>query len=379
MLRSSVKVGLVTCWYRNASMENYSRNLKTMLERLRIKVVVISSHCICRSRFPTNIDPSSDCRFASFPYIYEVMGSNFFALLARFFLLLLRGVNYLSKGLECDVIHYQQSNYYSFGIVPLLPFLLAPIGQKIVVTIHNFDKMQQKCRFLNWVYRRAHCVIVHSRDMKQKAARLGIPRERLVVLFHGATATPSVRRRPRTEITFLGAPERRKGFFVLIKALSLLKKRKKSPVVHVYGIYNKKEKDRAKREAQKLGVEEFIVWGGRLSEEEFDQKLQGSLFTIAPFVTSVSGSSVVTRAMAHGTPTISTAVGGVPEYLDAAGVIVPPNNVQLLADAIVSLASNERLREELGNKARKRAAKLFSWNRISRETLKIYRDVLDEK
>ena len=40
------------------------------------------------------------------------------------------------------------------------------------------------------------------------------------------------------------------------------------------------------------------------------------------------------EAMAHGVPVVSTTTGGIPELLaDGAGILVPPENPQALADA----------------------------------------------
>ncbi len=371
-LGAALKVGMVTCWYKNVSMENYSRNLIKMLERKGIDIEIITSHCICRNRFPQNEKSIfGEGRIASFPYIYKVRGSNFLSKLTHFMLNLLKGINYLSKSKGCHIIHYQQSNYYSFGFIPLLPLLLVPTGQKVIVTIHNFDRFQRRFKFLNKVYMKAQKIIVHSSDMKRKAERIGIPDEKINVIFHGANIV-SLMKIPRTEMTFFGAPERRKGFFVLIKALGILRNRMQPLKLHIYGISSKEEEERAKSKARNIGVDKYLIWGGPLEENEFDQKLQASLFTISPFVAPVSGSSVITRAMANGTPVISTKVGGVPEYLGGSGILVPPNNPQLLADAMELLYNNGELRKELGKKAYDRANRLLSWASVSEEVIKVY-------
>ena len=61
------------------------------------------------------------------------------------------------------------------------------------------------------------------------------------------------------------------------------------------------------------------------------------------------------EAMAAGLPIVATAVGGVPEAIrdEEAGLLVPPENPDAMARAILRLASDEALRKRLAGGARK--------------------------
>jgi glycosyltransferase involved in cell wall biosynthesis len=60
--------------------------------------------------------------------------------------------------------------------------------------------------------------------------------------------------------------------------------------------------------------------------------------------------------MAAGLPVVATAVGGVIDQLaDGAGLLVPRDDVDGLADALVRLAADAALRAELGHRAHARA------------------------
>lgn len=69
----------------------------------------------------------------------------------------------------------------------------------------------------------------------------------------------------------------------------------------------------------------------------------------------------VMEAMAAGKPVIATAVGGVPELVEdgVSGVLVPPENVDALAEAMLKLAGDADLRRQLGQAAFKRAKERF--------------------
>jgi glycosyltransferase involved in cell wall biosynthesis len=64
----------------------------------------------------------------------------------------------------------------------------------------------------------------------------------------------------------------------------------------------------------------------------------------------------VMEAMAAGLPVVATAVGGVPEVVGEAGVLVAPGDVDALAAALKGICGDRALRERLGEKARLLAA-----------------------
>jgi glycosyltransferase involved in cell wall biosynthesis len=67
------------------------------------------------------------------------------------------------------------------------------------------------------------------------------------------------------------------------------------------------------------------------------------------------------EAMSYGVPVVATAAGGVPELLyGGAGLVVPPQEPQSLADAIQSLISDHGLREQLGRAGRNRVEQEFA-------------------
>lgn len=68
----------------------------------------------------------------------------------------------------------------------------------------------------------------------------------------------------------------------------------------------------------------------------------------------------VGEAMATGLPVIGSDIGGIPEVIGSAGIVVPPDAPRALAEAIEHLASDHTRREELGRAARARAERR-SW------------------
>ena len=361
-------------------MANYSSNLRQALEKRGVLVRIITSNCICEYRYNREARIFQDeCRMVSQPLVpfMKITGTELGNVPVLWILhsinQAIRGIRYLVKCKDCHIIHYQQSAPFSFGGFPLLTLLLIPTSQKKIVTIHNFDRLMAspRLRILNRVYRYADAIIVHSNEQREKAIKLGFPEHKINVVPHGAQLVKKLGLK-RKRITFFGAPIKRKGFFVLIRALEILKNSDAKTNIEIYGIYSTHEKNNAIEEAKRLGVDDLLSWHGRLSEPEFDKKMQESMFTFAVYPEASGGSSIITRAMINGTPVIASNVGGNKEYLEDTGIFVSPNDPQALASAIQNLANYEKLREKLRHKTRERAKALFSWDNIAKETFKIY-------
>lgn len=79
------------------------------------------------------------------------------------------------------------------------------------------------------------------------------------------------------------------------------------------------------------------------------------------------------EAMAAGAPVISSDASSLPEVAGDAAVLVPPTE-DALADAILRLARDPSLREELAARGARRARR-FSWRETARSTVAVYEEV----
>lgn len=87
------------------------------------------------------------------------------------------------------------------------------------------------------------------------------------------------------------------------------------------------------------------------------------------------------EAMSYAKPVIGCSVGGVPEVIKDGlnGILVPPQDHNSLADAIITLIKDKELRQRLGRQARKYVEENFSIDSMVERTLKAYMKVLSEK
>jgi glycosyltransferase involved in cell wall biosynthesis len=82
----------------------------------------------------------------------------------------------------------------------------------------------------------------------------------------------------------------------------------------------------------------------------------------------------ILEGMASRLPVVATRVGDVPTVVldDRTGVLVPPENVELLASAIATLLQNAGQRERFGAAARKLIEDEFSAGRMTTDYLRVY-------
>jgi glycosyltransferase involved in cell wall biosynthesis len=74
----------------------------------------------------------------------------------------------------------------------------------------------------------------------------------------------------------------------------------------------------------------------------------------------------VFEAMAMARPIVATAVSDLPEILDGCGIVVPPESVDRLAEAIDQLLSRPEDARALGQDARVRCREHYSWDAMER-------------
>lgn len=80
------------------------------------------------------------------------------------------------------------------------------------------------------------------------------------------------------------------------------------------------------------------------------------------------------EAMSCGVPVIGTSAGGMPEYIDdgISGIIVPPNDAEALARAIVELVDDPEKRKDYGTAARNKTLSSFKREIVAKEITKLY-------
>ena len=116
---------------------------------------------------------------------------------------------------------------------------------------------------------------------------------------------------------------------------------------------------------------------GFLSQEDLTAELLSAKALVAPSLGGESFGMVLTRAFACATPVVASDITGYRDVMTPdTGLLCPPGDPALLADAIESLLADEPRREALGAGARRVAIDKYSWDDIARRLLAVYEQVL---
>lgn len=86
---------------------------------------------------------------------------------------------------------------------------------------------------------------------------------------------------------------------------------------------------------------------------------------------------VLIEAMASGVPVIGSNTGGIPDIIDdrVNGLLVPPGDVNALAEAITTILSDHLFAVKLCESGAETIQERFSWKKISTQFTDIYKNV----
>jgi glycosyltransferase involved in cell wall biosynthesis len=213
-----------------------------------------------------------------------------------------------------------------------------------------------------------------------------IPRDRLVVIHNGVSeefaplcneqVMAELRERwaipPAGFILFVGGADPRKNHRVFLQAVARFRSRLEGRVVvlvgdaeHPQGSYG--------ATAQLLGLEKEVRCTGRLDRE--DLRRLYSLADLFVFPSRYEGFGMpVLEAMACGAPTITSSTSSLPEVAGDAALLVDPDDVEALGQAMATVLSDQDLRQRLRQRGFERA-RLFTWQRAAMRTSALYREL----
>ncbi|HEY9855754.1 MAG TPA: glycosyltransferase family 4 protein [Stenomitos sp.] len=209
-------------------------------------------------------------------------------------------------------------------------------------------------------------IIVNAEAIKQALVTLhDLPAERISVLYNGLPDHASPGRTEPTKRLTLGLISRldkEKGVLVLFDAFKQLSARHPELTLHLVGKGNASATiaDRIEQEglADKVIAEGYHAGPIEDLLESFDVYVFPSFHEGFPYS--------LLEAMRAGCAIVASSVGGVPEAIveGQEGILVPPGEVEALADALEQAITDPELRRTLGQRARARFEQAFVLERM---------------
>jgi glycosyltransferase involved in cell wall biosynthesis len=267
----------------------------------------------------------------------------------------------------------------------LHPLLTPSRSAARVVTVHDLyflDRPEDTTAEIRRDYsslarshpRRADGVVVNSKyTAGQVADRFGISADRITVCYPGK---PPWSRRPDPAapgpILFLGTVEPRKNVPRLIEAYALLlERRPEAPDLVIAGTMLMSREAILSRIPSGSTVATRVRFSGYVAEAERKRLLSTASMLVLPSLEEGFGIPAL-EAMTLGLPVIASNRGALPEVVGDGGILVNPEDVPALTDAIERVLTDHDLQRSLSAKGAARAER-FSWDASADALYEAYR------
>jgi len=203
-------------------------------------------------------------------------------------------------------------------------------------------------------------------------------------LFENAKPLNIIKNRKNNPVTiiYLGSIEPRKGIHILAEAASILASRLDKTDIRYLVVgeapeqyLNYKEKIIAILRENNI-FNRFYFLGQR---EDIPQILAEGDILCHPALIEVFG-RVIIEAMASKLPVVATRVGEIPWIMEDGftGYIVEPGEPEALAHALEKLASNKKLRKDMGHRGYEKAKKIYNIDIHAKKIAGIYSEIISK-
>lgn len=272
-----------------------------------------------------------------------------------------------------------------------------PSGFPYVTTVHDiipwifrnqFPAMvvnRWKYFFPIYVDNAKHIITVSNKTTEDLVAWTGIDKTKISVIYPGIdnmfkriskeTAKSLMKTHFDVEqpyIFTMGRKQQYKNVESLIKAYGLLPKKVKQNIKLVI-TGNRAEEYQPMINA--LSLQEYVIPLGYIPEELLPALYSGSELFVFPSLYEGFGFPPL-EAMSYSVPVISSDMDTMKEVLGDAAIYFNPNDPKDLADKIQLMLNNSSLCMEMSEKGLEHV-KRYSWEETARQTLRVYRSILD--
>lgn len=210
---------------------------------------------------------------------------------------------------------------------------------------------------------RADQVFVTSNQMKKDLVERGMAAERITPTPMAAdlddtrdiSACDDPRLKNRAAVVYLGTVDPMRRLGLLIDALVLVKRRRPDAILVYVGGDFPAERERLKRHAATLGLDNDVLFTGQLSRPDAWRYVKAARVSLSPFrpvpiLLNASPTKMV-ESMALGVPVVANEHPDHREVLETSGAgVLVPFTPEGFADGILQLLENPELAASMGRK-----------------------------
>jgi phosphatidylinositol alpha-mannosyltransferase len=253
---------------------------------------------------------------------------------------------------------YRESPYSSHSCVrPIFCRLVDALDQRIAVSSAARDHVS--------AYSQSPCRVIPN----------GVD----VALFGNPDLSPLPEFSDGYNILFVGRLEPRKGLRYLIEAYARVKNVLPQSRLLVVGPYTVPDRLPFEREMGRLGLTD-VHFIGYVPDDELARYYQSSHVFCAPSTGFESFGMVLLEAMAAGTPIVASDIEGYRNVVThkAEGLLVPPQDADALANAIIHVLQHPELGRSMGQHGQATAFR-YSWDEVADRVLDCYGEAMEQK
>ncbi|MFJ8583418.1 GT4 family glycosyltransferase PelF [Streptomyces sp. NPDC093595] len=215
-------------------------------------------------------------------------------------------------------------------------------------------------------YRQADLITPCNQYNRRWEERGGAPAARIRTVYNGVDPHAFPLAGPEPDVPTLswcGRIDPIKDLETLIRAYAIARAEVPALRLRLFGPVpagNEDYRTRLEKLAAERGVTDGITYEGRISDVA-SAYAAGTLVMLSSISEGFPFSLI--EAMSCGRATVSTDVGGVREAVGDTGLVVPPREPAVMAEAVVALLRDGERRAELGRRARQRVVDRFTLHR----------------
>ena len=278
---------------------------------------------------------------------------------------------------------YIFQNYYTRAEFVLANIILRIMARKIILFVHEiYDISQFSClkksalKIINYItFKPCALIVVNSNFTKNWVCSFGNFSKKVFLMY---PILPVLNSKPSTAVKICGPDpivlcigniRKNKGQLILLQALENVQH--DMNVIFVGGIKDRNYYLELQNYIDSNNLGDRVQFTGFLDPEELTSLYSSVDIVVSPTLKEGFGMAVY-EAMYCGKCVISTAVGGIVEQIDDGvnGFLAPPENEYALAEKITLCAGNQKLRDDVGERARARASQFPSLDQQAQELYK---------
>jgi len=292
---------------------------------------------------------------------------------------------------KLDLMHFTHFNspilYFGSSLVTIhdiTPFFFPGHKMKSVLRKAGFRAV-----FYSSVKKASKVIAVSQNTKKDVVERFGMDEKKIAVIYEGVDGQFTSLKDPekiealrnkyairKPFIFYTGVWRNHKNLVGLIKAFHILRNKYQMDIDLVLGGNEDPYYPEVRKTWEKLRLENNIKRVGFIDQKELPAFYSAANLFIIPSFYEGFG-LIGLESFASGTPVVSSNRTSLPEILGDAAIYFDPDDHEEMAKKMKLVLSDKKLYNELVQKGFERV-KNFSWEKMGKETLEIYRNILNQ-